>query len=205
MASQTVKAVIGKAAPFFKAQSWISATGEFKELSLTDYKNKWVLLFFYPLDFTFVCPTEIVEFSNQAKKFRDHNCEVLGCSIDSHFVHRRWTQEPRNAGGLGNIDIPLIADIKKEIASDYGVLNDGGIALRGTFIIDDKQVLRHSSVNDLGVGRNVSEYLRLLQAFQYNAKNGEVCPAGWTTGAPTMKPSEATNVTNYWQNVHAKK
>lgn len=156
MASQAVKAVIGKTAPFFKANAWISASNEFKELSLTDFKSKWLLLFFYPLDFTFVCPTEIVEFSNQAKAFRECGCEVVGCSIDSHFVHRRWTLEPKNQGGLGNIDIPLLADIKKEIASDYGVLNDGGIALRGTFIIDNNQILRHISVNDLGVGRNVA-------------------------------------------------
>ena len=164
-----------------------------------------MLLFFYPLDFTFVCPTEIVEFSKHAKAFRDVGCEVVGCSIDSHFVHKQWTNTPRDQGGLGNIDIPLLADIKKEIASDYGVLNDGGLALRGTFIIDDNQVLKHASVNELGVGRNVEEYLRLVEAFQYNAKNGEVCPAGWKKGAPSMKTDDSNNVSNYWKNVHAKK
>lgn len=172
MASHAIRAAIGKAAPFFKANSWVSATNEFREISLNDYKAKWVLLFFYPLDFTFVCPTEIVEFSNQARHFRENNCEVIGCSIDSHFVHRKWTLEPRTAGGLGPIDIPLLADINKQIAQDYGVLNDAGLALRGTFLIDNNQILRHSSVNDLGVGRNVSEFLRLLQAFQYNAQHG---------------------------------
>jgi peroxiredoxin (alkyl hydroperoxide reductase subunit C) len=104
-----------------------------------------------------------VDFSNRAAEFKQNNCEVVGCSIDSHFVHRRWTLEPRSAGGLGSINIPLIADIKKDIADRYGVLNDAGLALRGTFLIDDNQILRHISVNDLSVGRNVSEYLRLLQ------------------------------------------
>ena len=144
MATSTARAIVGKAAPFFKANSWVSSANEFREISLTDFKNKWLLLFFYPLDFTFVCPTEIVDFSNHAKQFRENGCEVVGCSIDSHFVHRRWTLEPKNVGGLGPLDIPLLADINKQIASDYGVLNDAGIALRVTFIIDDNQVLKHS-------------------------------------------------------------
>jgi len=156
MASQVIRATIGKAAPFFKANAWHSSSQQFKEVSLADYKNKWLLLFFYPLDYTFVCPTEIVEFSNQAKAFRENNCEVVGCSIDSHFVHRSWTLTDRKVGGLGPIDIPLIADIKKEVADSYGVLNDAGLALRGTFLIDENQVLRHLSINDLSVGRNVS-------------------------------------------------
>lgn len=165
MTTQVLRATIGKVAPFFKANSWISSTNEFKELSLDSFKSKWLLLFFYPLDFTFVCPTEIVEFSNQAAEFRKHGCEVVGCSIDSHFVHRKWTLEPRNVGGLGPLDIPLLADVKKEIADRYGVLNDAGIALRGTFLIDESQIVRHISVNDLSVGRNVGEYLRLLQVI----------------------------------------
>jgi alkyl hydroperoxide reductase subunit AhpC len=163
MATQVIRATIGKVAPHFKANSWVSATGEFKELSLDHFKNKWLLLFFYPLYFTFVCPTEIVEFSKQAAEFRKYNCEVVGCSIDSHFVHRKWTLEPRNVGGLGPLDIPLLADVKKDISDKYGVLNDAGIANRGTFLIDDAQIVRHISINDLSVGRNVNEYLRLLQ------------------------------------------
>lgn len=168
MASQIIRATIGKVAPHFKAQAWVSSSNEFKELSLDTYKNKWLLLFFYPLDFTFVCPTEIVDFSNKAKHFRENNCEVVGCSIDSHFVHRRWTLDEKKNGGLGKIDIPLLADVKKEIADKYGVLNDAGLALRGTFLIDDHQILRHSSVNDLSVGRNVDEYLRILQVHKHN-------------------------------------
>jgi alkyl hydroperoxide reductase subunit AhpC len=205
MTLRAASAIIGKTAPFFKAQSWSCSGKDFKELSLDDYKSKWLVLFFYPLDFTFVCPTEIVEFSNHAKSFRQHNCEIVGCSIDSQFVHRRWCLESRKDGGLGDIDIPLLADVKKEIAADYGVLNEGGVALRGTFIIDDKQILRHTSVNDLGVGRNVEEYLRLVQAFQYNAKHGEVCPAGWTKGKPTMNPKNEKELKGYWENVHGKK
>jgi len=165
MATQVIRATIGKVAPFFKTNAWVSSSNEFKEISLDNFKNKWLLLFFYPLDFTFVCPTEIVEFSNKAAEFRKLGCEVVGCSIDSHFVHRRWTLEPRNVGGLGPLDIPLLADVKKEVADRYGVLNDAGIALRGTFLIDDTQIVRHISVNDLSVGRNVNEYLRLLQVF----------------------------------------
>lgn len=126
MVHRATRAVIGKTAPYFKANSWISAINEFKEISLTDYKSKWLLLFFYPLDFTFVCPTEIVEFSNYAEAFRKHNCEVLGCSVDSHFTHRRWTMEPKNVGGLGPINIPLLADLKTEVGSAYGVMNDDG-------------------------------------------------------------------------------
>jgi alkyl hydroperoxide reductase subunit AhpC len=167
MASQVIRAAIGKVAPHFKAQAWLSGSNEFKELSLEDYRKKWLLLFFYPLDFTFVCPTEIVDFSNKAKHFRDNNCEVVGCSIDSHFVHRRWTLDSRANGGLGPIDIPLLADVKKDIADKYGVLNDAGLALRGTFLIDDNQIVRHISINDLSVGRNVDEYLRLLQVTSF--------------------------------------
>lgn len=206
MTTQIARAVIGKAAPFFKANSWVASQNTFQEISLKDFQNKWLVLFFYPLDFTFVCPTEIVEFSNHAKNFRETGCEVVGCSIDSHFVHRQWTLTPKKEGGLGKIDIPLIADLKKEIAADYGVLNDAGLALRGTFIIDDKQNLRHMSVNDLGVGRNVEETLRLVQAFQYHSKHGEVCPAQWKKGGKTMTPKlESKELNDYWENEHAKK
>jgi alkyl hydroperoxide reductase subunit AhpC len=177
MASQVIRAAIGKVAPHFKAQAWLSASNEFKELSLEDYRSKWLLLFFYPLDFTFVCPTEIVEFSNKAKDFRQHGCEVVGCSIDSHFVHRRWTLDARSNGGLGPIDIPLLADVKKDIADRYGVLNDAGLALRGTFLIDDHQIVRHLSVNDLSVGRNVDEYLRLLQVAYLSLRASSTLPS----------------------------
>ena len=174
MASKIARAAIGKSAPDFMANSWVSSRNSFQEIKLSEYKNKWVLLFFYPLDYTFVCPTEIVEFSNKAKAFRENNCEVLGCSIDSHFVHRSWTLQDRKQGGLGPIDIPLIADINKEVAESYGVLNDIGVAFRGTFLIDDNQILRHMSINDLSVGRNVDEYLRLLQVNQQKFRDSSI-------------------------------
>lgn len=124
-----------------------------------------MLLFFYPLDFTFVCPTEILDFSNKAKDFRQVGCEVLGCSIDSHFTHLEYTKKSREEGGLGKIDIHLLSDVSKKIGDAYGVLNDGGIAYRGTFIIDQAQNVRHLSINDLPVGRNVDEYLRLVKVI----------------------------------------
>ncbi len=179
--------LVGNPAPDFKADALVQ--GDFKNLSLADYKGKWKLLFFYPLDFTFVCPTEITAFNDASEKFAALNCQVIGCSVDSKFSHLAWSKQPRNQGGLGELQIPLLADMTKEIAKDYGVLLEGGgVALRGTFLIDDNDIIQHSSINQLGVGRNVDEYLRLVEAFQYTAKHGEVCPAGWTNGADTMKP-----------------
>lgn len=169
-----------------------------------------MVFFFYPLDFTFVCPTEIIDFSNKAKEFRKIGCEVLGCSVDSHFSHMAWDQTPRDKGGLGGLDIPILSDLNKQISDDYGVLiketAPQGVAFRGTFIIDDKGLLRHSSINDLPVGRNVDEVYRLVEAFQHVAKHGEVCPSGWTPGKATMKGSHADAKTqSYWKNEHAKK
>jgi alkyl hydroperoxide reductase subunit AhpC len=178
--------LVGQQAPEWTAQAVVN--GEIKEISSKDYNGKWKVLFFYPLDFTFVCPTEITAFSDNVEKFKALNCEVLGCSIDSQFSHLAWTQVPRNKGGLGEIKIPLIADLTKNIARTHGVLMNESIAFRGTFIVDDKNVVQHVSVNNLGVGRNVDEFARLVEGFQYTAKHGEVCPAGWTNGAATMKP-----------------
>ncbi|GAB4021147.1 MAG: peroxiredoxin [Bdellovibrio sp.] len=178
--------LVGNKAPNFKATALVN--GDFKELSLDSFKGKWKVLFFYPLDFTFVCPTEIVAFSDAAEKFRSIGCEVIGCSVDSQFSHLAWTQQPRNKGGLGEMKIPLLADITKKIAADYGVLVDGGVALRGTFIIDNNDVIQQATINNLSVGRNVDEILRLVEAYQYTATHGEVCPAGWTKGQKTMKP-----------------
>lgn len=178
--------LVGNKAPNFKATALVN--GDFKELSLDSFKGKWKVLFFYPLDFTFVCPTEIVAFSDAAEKFRSIGCEVIGCSVDSQFSHLAWTQQPRNKGGLGEMKIPLLADITKKIAADYGVLVDGGVSLRGTFIIDNNDVIQQATINNLSVGRNVDEILRLVEAYQYTATHGEVCPAGWTKGQKTMKP-----------------
>jgi peroxiredoxin 1 len=164
--------------------------GEFKTISLSDYKGKYVVLFFYPLDFTFVCPTEIIAFSDRASEFQSIGCELIACSTDSHFSHLAWINTPRKQGGLGEMKIPLLADKSMKIARDYGVLlEDAGVTFRGLFIIDPTGKLRQITVNDLPVGRSVDETLRLIQAFQYTDKHGEVCPAGWKPGSDTIKPN----------------
>ena len=186
MVSEQSSIQIQKSAPAFSATAVVN--GEFKKVSLSDYKGKWVVLFFYPLDFTFVCPTEIIAFSDRAAEFRSRRCEVIGCSIDSEYSHLAWINTPRNKGGLGKMEIPLLADLTKSIAKSYGVLlEDDGVALRGLFIIDPKGILRQITVNDLPVGRNVDEVLRLVDAFQFTDEHGEVCPANWSKGAATMK------------------
>jgi len=162
-------------------------------MSLSDFAGKYTVLFFYPLDWTFVCPTEIIAFSDRMSEFEELDVNVVGVSVDSHFSHLNWMNTPRNQGGLGGLKYPLVADITKSISKDYGVLiEDGdaaGIALRGLFIISDKGVLRQITVNDLPVGRSIDEVLRLLKAFKYTDEHGEVCPAGWTPGADTIKPT----------------
>lgn len=179
--------LVQQPAPDFQAQA-VMPDGSFKQISLSDYRGKYVLLFFYPLDFTFVCPTEIIAFSEAAPKFRELNVEILGCSIDSHFSHLAWRNTPRNQGGLGKIDYPLVADLNKEIAKAYDVLLPGGIALRGLFLIDKEGIVRHQVVNDLPLGRSVDEALRMVKALQYFEANGEVCPANWQEGELTIKP-----------------
>lgn len=174
-----------KPAPQFKGTAVVN--GAFKEISLSDYKGKYVVLFFYPLDFTFVCPTEIVAFSDRAAEFRNIGCEVIACSTDSQYTHLAWINTPRKQGGLGEMDIPLLADKSMKIARDYGVLDEEtGIPFRGLFIIDKNQNLRQMTVNDLPVGRSVDETLRLVQAFQFTDEHGEVCPANWKPGQKTM-------------------
>jgi peroxiredoxin (alkyl hydroperoxide reductase subunit C) len=180
--------LVTQAAPAFKAQA-VMADGSFKELSLSDYKGKYVLLFFYPLDFTFVCPTEIIAFSDRAKEFEALGVQLIGVSVDSHFSHLAWRNTPRDQGGLGNIQYPLVADLSKKIARDYDVLADESVALRGLFLIDGQGVVRHQVVNDLPLGRSVDEALRMVQALQYFEKNGEVCPANWKEGSRTIKPT----------------
>ncbi|XP_032922566.1 thioredoxin-dependent peroxide reductase, mitochondrial [Catharus ustulatus] len=188
LGSSRFAAAVTQHAPAFKGTAVVD--GEFKELSLNDFKGKYLVLFFYPLDFTFVCPTEIVAFSNKANEFRDVNCEVVAVSVDSHFSHLAWINTPRKSGGLGKMNIPVLSDLTKQISRDYGVLLEGpGIALRGLFIIDPNGIIKHLSVNDLPVGRSVEETLRLVKAFQFVETHGEVCPANWTPNSPTIKPS----------------
>jgi len=178
--------VIGHKAPAFSTEA-LMPDGSFKKVSLSDYAGKWLVLFFYPLDFTFVCPTEIIQYSERVEEFNTIGAEVLAASVDSVFSHLAWTKQPRKAGGLGPMKIPILGDITKEVSKAYGVLNEGGVAFRGVFIIDPEQNIRQITINDLPVGRNVDETLRLLQAFQFVAQHGEVCPAGWKPGAKTMK------------------
>ncbi|MCB0406918.1 MAG: peroxiredoxin [Bdellovibrionales bacterium] len=178
--------LVGKTAPDFKANALVD--GDFKEISLGDFKNKWKILFFYPLDFTFVCPTEIIAFSDAATKFKEKNCELIACSIDSVFSHLAWSQQSRNDGGIGKVNFPILSDINKNIAEAYEVLTDDGVALRGLFLIDNNNIIQHATINNLSVGRNVDEALRLLKGYQYTAEHGEVCPANWDEGADTMKP-----------------
>lgn len=180
--------LVTKPAPDFKAQA-VLPNGTFKEVSLSGYKGKYVLLFFYPLDFTFVCPTEIIAFSDRAQEFDALGVQILGVSVDSHYSHFAWRNLSRDQGGLGNIQYPLIADLNKQIARDYDVLLNDAVALRGLFLIDKAGVVRHQVVNDLPLGRSVDEALRMVQALQYFEKNGEVCPANWKEGARTIKPT----------------
>lgn len=160
-------------------------------VKIINHFSLFQVLFFYPLDFTFVCPTEIISFSDRIKEFKDLNTEIVGVSVDSHFSHLAWTNTPRKQGGIGKIEYPLLADLTKEISANYGVLLDAGISLRGLFIIDPNQVVRQITINDLPVGRSVDETLRLIKAFQFTDKHGEVCPANWNEkdNKATIKPS----------------
>ncbi|EDV23012.1 Peroxiredoxin-2 [Trichoplax sp. H2] len=182
------KAQVQKAAPNFAAKAVVD--GKFKDIKLSDYLGKYLVLFFYPMDFTFVCPTEIIAFSERVEDFRSRNCEVIACSTDTEFSHLAWINQPRKEGGLGSMNIPILADPTHTLAKDYGVLlEDQGIALRGLFIIDGKGILRQITVNDLPVGRSVDETIRLVEAFQFTDEYGEVCPANWKPGKSTIKPN----------------
>ena len=179
---------VGSQAPDFKGVSVLN--GDFNDITSADYRGKWVVLFFYPLDFTFVCPTEITAFSDRYEEFKALGAEVIGVSVDSQFSHLAWTQQERNQGGLGNINYPLLADITKTVSRDYGVLlEDAGVSLRGLFILNPEGGLEYQVVHNLGFGRSVDETLRVLEAIQFTRENGEVCPAGWTKGAKTIKPA----------------
>lgn len=177
--------IVGSPAPEFEADAYVN--GDFKKIRLSDYRGKWVYLLFYPLDFTFVCPTEILAFSKKAAELRDLGCEVLGVSIDSHFVHKAWAETARDKGGLGGVDIPLVADMDKQISEAYGVLS-GAVALRGLFLIDPEGVVQQCTIHNLPVGRSTNEAKRVLTAFQFVKENdGLVCPADWEAGAEPMK------------------
>ena len=208
--------LVTKSAPDFKAQA-VMPDNTFKEVSLSDYKGKKVVLFFYPLDFTFVWPSELIAFDKRLNEFEKRDVQVLGCSIDSHFSHLRWKEMPVEKGGIGNVQYPLLADLDKSISRSYDVLlgttpasvmtdDDemetsvgGGVALRGSFLIDENGNVRHEMKNDLPLGRNIDEMLRLIDALNHHNNHGEVCPAGWTQGKTGMKPSDE-GMRNYLAN-----
>ena len=188
-AAITPNVVVGRKAPGFEVQGYFK--GELNSFKLSDYKGKWVYLLFYPLDFTFVCPTEVLSFSKIAPQFHQKGCQVLGISVDSQFVHKAWVETKKEEGGLGgSLDYPLLADLNKSVARSYGVLADAGVALRGLFLINPEGIVMHATVNNLPVGRSAGEALRTLKAFQFVAKNdGQVCPADWDEGKETMAAS----------------
>ncbi|MGB3136827.1 MAG: peroxiredoxin [Nodosilinea sp.] len=179
---------VGQMAPDFSATAVVDQN--FEVVKLSDYRGRYVVLFFYPLNFTFVCPTEIAAFSDRYSEFKELNTEILGISVDSEFAHLAWIQTERKMGGVGDLNYPLVSDIKKVISADYNVLDtESGVALRGLFIIDDDGVLQHSTINNLAFGRKVDETLRVLQAIQHvKANPDEVCPVDWQPGGKTMTP-----------------
>ena len=186
--SECVCTLVTKQAPDFTAKA-VMLDNTFADLRLSSYRGKYVVLFFYPLDFTFVCPTEIIAFDKKLDEFKKRNCEVIGVSVDSEYSHFAWKNTPREKGGIGNIRYPLVSDITKEISRSYGVLYENSVALRGLFLIDKEGVVRHAVINDLPLGRSVDEALRMVDALQYYEEHGEVCPANWKPGEEAMKPS----------------
>lgn len=194
-------AQVQKEAPDFTASAVVN--GQIvNDYKLSASRGKYVVLFFYPLDFTFVCPTEIIAFSDRVGEFEKRGCQVIGVSVDSEFTHLAWINTPRAEGGLGELKYPLVADLTKKISTDYGVLIDAGIALRGLFVIDQKGIIHASTIHNLPLGRSVDEALRVLDALQHYEKHGEVCPANWKPGEATI---DTKNAKKYFQAAAAKK
>lgn len=194
-------AQVQKPAPNFKGMAVVG--GQFKEICLKDFSGKYLILFFYPLDFTFVCPTEVIAFNDRSDEFKAINTELVAVSVDSHYSHLAWINTPRKSGGLGTeTKIPILSDLKKTIASDYRCLAaNGDVALRASYIIDAKGIIRQITVNDLPVGRSVDEALRLIKAFQFVDEHGEVCPANWQPKSKTINPKKASE---YFSSVFSK-
>lgn len=195
-----MSAQVGLEAPAFKGQA--VENGQFREISNEDYKGKWLILFFYPLDFTFVCPTEILAFSDRIEEFKALNADILGVSVDSHYTHLAWTEKPRDEGGISELQYPLLSDLGKTVTTDYGILTGPGVALRGLFIVDPDGIIQHATINNLAVGRSVDETLRVLKAFQFVKEHGEVCPANWQPGGASMKP-DWSGSKEYFQKANA--
>jgi alkyl hydroperoxide reductase subunit AhpC len=179
--------LVNKPAPDFELEGYFN--GQFSRYKLSDYRKKWVILLFYPLDFTFVCPTEVLNFSAAADQFTKLNCQIFGVSVDSIYVHKAWVDTKREEGGLGgNLNYPLLSDLNKVMARNYGILmEDEGVALRGLFLVSPDGVIMHATINSLSVGRSVTEAIRVLKAFQFVSSNvGQVCPADWEEGKDSM-------------------
>jgi len=193
--------LVTKLAPDFTAKA-VMPNGSIADMTLSDYRGKYVVLFFYPLDFTFVCPSEILAFDRKLKEFKDRGVELIGVSVDSEYTHYAWRETPVEKGGIGRIGYPLVADLDKNIARAYGVLHNEQVALRGLFLIDTEGVVRHAVINDLPLGRNVHEALRMVDALQYHEENGDVCPANWQQGELAMK-ADAEGVADYLAKVYA--
>jgi len=180
--------LVGKLAPDFGAPAVMPDNKIEEKFCLSEYrKNDMAVLFFYPLDFTFVCPSEIIAFNNRVAEFASRGVKLIGISIDSHFTHLAWKNTSINKGGIGNIKFPLVADLTKSIAASYGVLMEKGVSLRGTFLIDKNGIIRHQLINDLPLGRDADETIRIVDALIFHEKHGEVCPAGWKKGSAGMK------------------
>jgi len=193
-----MNSLVGKKAPEFTAKAVVKGK-VIDDFSLRDFLGRYVLFFFYPLDFTFVCPTELHAFQEKAGDFDQRNTQIIGCSVDSWFSHLAWLNTPRGKGGIEGVEYPLVSDLNKQIARMYQVLKeDDGIAYRGLFLIDKQGTIRHQLVNDLPLGRSVDEALRMIDALIYFEKNGEVCPANWKVGAKGMKPT-AEGLANYFR------
>lgn len=181
--------LVGRTAPDFRAKAVVNGhiTDDF---SLAQFRGQYIVFFFYPLDFTFVCPTELHAFQEKKVEFEKRNAQVIACSVDSCYSHYTWVNTPKNKGGISGIEYPIVSDLSKQISQDYGVLVPGeGISYRGLFLIDREGIIRHQLVNDLPLGRSVDEVLRVIDALNYFEVNGEVCPANWQTGKKSMKPT----------------
>lgn len=189
--------LVGKNAPDFTAAAVMPDNTINESFNLKAHlKGKTGLLFFYPLDFTFVCPSEILAFNNRVPQFKERGVEVIAVSVDSHFTHLAWRNTSINEGGIGHVQFPMVADLTKQIAGDYDVLVDEAVSLRGTFLIDRNGIVRHQVVNDLPLGRNVDEALRMVDALHHHEQHGEVCPAGWNKGQKAMEAT-STGVSAY--------
>ena len=189
--------LMGKPAPQFKAKA-VQIDRILEDFSLNDFHGKYVLFFFYPLDFTFVCPTELHAFQERLADFKKRNAQVVACSVDSWYSHFAWLSVPKNKGGIQGVEYPIVSDLNKSIAKDYGVLKeDDGIAFRGLYLIDKQGVIRHQLINDLPLGRSVDEAIRMLDALIFHEKHGEVCPANWNNGDKAMEPTQE-GLKNYY-------